>query len=332
MGARPSGFKTGKGFLNGVEGTIVGYEFTDDMFVEGGGREPFKPGKVKGKDGKLKDRFHSLNFILQVLVDGAETPITQALFAGGADDWSISEGGLEIFDAQYPDADVAEEAEIADPKNARQLGANTGFAIFLSSLVEAGFPAQNLPETRANFEAIIGTRCRFVQREDPNMKGQKRKAKNGKEYNYTNTVVDDVLGLPETTETPAATVTKAAPVAKTATVATKTAPAAKAAAPKAKAAKATAEPTVDVKGITTSSLFAITRAEGTLNEEEGSYTIPVAKYNMAILKLLTGKVDADTRSAARTMIADPSYLKLEEGWAYDAAAKTVTVPAEEVSA
>src|SRR5437899_3362543 len=107
MGARPSGFRSGKGFLNGVDGVIVGYRFTDEVFVTGGGgeMEPFKPGKIKGADGKLKDRFHALNFILQVLVDGAETPITQALFVGGADDWNIAEGGLEIFDAQYPDAD-----------------------------------------------------------------------------------------------------------------------------------------------------------------------------------------------------------------------------------
>jgi hypothetical protein len=326
MGARPSAFKSGKGFLNGVDGVITGYRFTDEVFVTGGGgeMEPFKPGKVKGADGKLKDRFHALNFILSVLVDGAETPITQALFVGGADDWNISDGGLEIFDAQYPDADTAEQAEIADPKAAKQLGANTAFSIFLKSLVDAGFPEANLPATRANFEAIIGTRARFVQREDPNMKGKKRLGKDGKERSYTNTVVDDVMGLPEVDAAPAAPVKAAAPKAAV--------KAAGKAAVAPKAGKAAVAQAVDIDAVTTDALFTITRADGTLNEEEGSYTIPVAKYNMAILKLLTGKVDADVRSAARTRIADVKFLSTQNGWAYDADSKTVSVPAEEVTA
>lgn len=331
MGARPSGFKSGKGILNGVDGVIVGYRFTDEVFVTGGGgeMEPFKPGKIKGLDGKLKERFHSLNFILQVLADGAETPVSQALFVGGADDWSIAEGELEIFDAQYPDADTAEQAEIADPKNAKQLGANTAFSIFLASLVAAGFPEANLPATRANFEAIIGTRCRFVQREDPNMKGKKRKGKNGKEYTYQNTVVDDVLALPEAEAVAPVVTAKVAAKVTPKAAAGKAAPVAGKAAPKGKAAVA---PVVDIDSITTDALFTITRADGVVNEEEGSYTIPVAKFNMAILKLLTGKVDADTRSAARTRIADATFLGTENGWVYDAAAKTVSVPAEEVTA
>jgi hypothetical protein len=59
-------------------------------------------------------------------------------------------------------------------------------------LVKAGFPESSLPEDAINFEAIIGTRVRFVQviDEAAKKKGLKQKAKNGKEYDRTRPSVE----------------------------------------------------------------------------------------------------------------------------------------------
>ena len=60
MGARPSSHRKAGGFLNGVDGTILDYQFTDAF-----NGEPWKPGKVKDKKtGKIKDRFHTLYGVL----------------------------------------------------------------------------------------------------------------------------------------------------------------------------------------------------------------------------------------------------------------------------
>ena len=48
-GARPSSFKKGGGFLDGVDLTIVDYQFTDEF-----NGQPFKPGKIKGHVLKVR--------------------------------------------------------------------------------------------------------------------------------------------------------------------------------------------------------------------------------------------------------------------------------------
>src|SRR5213593_1624882 len=112
MGARPSSFKKGGGFLNNVDGTFKGYQFTDEF-----NGEPFNP-KAKGKDGK--PRFHSLYFVPSVRVDGADEDVTTTMFVGGFDDWNVSNDGLTIWDSSY---DTEEEA-IEAGEAARSVGAN----------------------------------------------------------------------------------------------------------------------------------------------------------------------------------------------------------------
>lgn len=317
MGARPSSFRKGGGKLNGVAALITGYVFTDDIvsFEEGGilTREPFKAGKVKGKDGKVKDRFHSLNAIVSFRVDGAETDMEQPFFAGGADDFAISEDGLTIWDAQYETPEAAAEAALEDPKSVKELGAGTAFAALINSLCEAGFPETLLPEDRINYEPIIGTRVQLVQREDPNMKGQKRKGKNGKEYPYTQTVVDDVLALPEGEAAEEAAPAKTAPKA-----AAKPAPAAAKTSAK-PGTKPTASKGPSIEDQTRDVVLEILGAAK-------SDTYKVADLSMEILKRRMSAGPA--RDQMRTIAAKPEFLAGLEAAGliakYDKAKKTIT--------
>src|SRR2546427_537618 len=77
-------------------------------------------------------------------------------------------------------------------------------------------PASNLSEDRLRFDPIIGTRVRFVQRKNEEMAkaGKKRTdKKTGKQYDYTDLVIDQVYELPsnDATPAPAAKATKQAP-------------------------------------------------------------------------------------------------------------------------
>lgn len=170
-GARLSSFKRGGGFLNNVDGVITGYQFTDEF-----------PGGDSGSKKKKGD-FNALYCILSARVDGAEDDVTTTLFAGGADDFEISEDGHTL-------------EPLAEGGGMR---ANTPFFKFLESLIEHNFPETNFPEDVINFEAMIGTRVTFVQvvDEEATKKLGKKKSKDGKkEYNRTDLKVSAVLALP----------------------------------------------------------------------------------------------------------------------------------------
>lgn len=175
MGARPSQFKKGGGFLNNVDGVITDYQFTDEF-----NGEPFKA----GKDPKTKkEKFHSLYCVLSVRVDGADEDVTTTLFVGGADDFEVSDDGHALTPAE----------------DGRELGAGTPFAKLITSLVEAGFPETNLPEDEINYESIIGTRVRFTQKKDEEgtkRLGKRKDKKTGKEYDRQDLVIDQVYDLP----------------------------------------------------------------------------------------------------------------------------------------
>lgn len=180
MGARPSQFKKSGGFLNGVDGVITGYQFSDAF-----NGVAFKP----GKDAKGKQKFHSLYFALSVRVDGADEDTTTTLFVGGAED---EEGGFS----------VSEDGLTLEPvEDGRELGGNSAFAIFITSLVNAGFPDTNLPEDSINYESIIGTRVRLEQVtnvEATKRLGKRKDKKTGKEYDRQDLKVTEVYELPGT--------------------------------------------------------------------------------------------------------------------------------------
>jgi hypothetical protein len=191
MGARPSSFKKGGGFLNGVDGVIVSYEFTDEF-----NGEAYKATKDP-KTGKV--RFHAINCLLGVKVDGAEETVFTTLFVGGFDDFTISEDGLTLT----PNED------------GRELGAGVAFTTLIASLCAAGFPEENLPEDEINFEAIIGTRVRFEQKTNDELtkKLGKRVGKDGKTFNRQDLVITNVYDLPGKAAKPAAGKSAAKPAA-----------------------------------------------------------------------------------------------------------------------
>lgn len=182
MGARPSSFRKPGGFLNGVDGTITGYRWTDEF-----NGQPWTPGK--NAEGKAK--FHSMQFELSARIDGAEADITQNLFAGGFDDYEISEDGLTLT--------AVDGGEVS-------IGANTPVAKFISSLVESGFPESNLSDdpNTVNLEPIIGTRVRFGQAQEIDRKTGKAKQRvvtkgkfAGRSFDQTTTVVMNVYEVPK---------------------------------------------------------------------------------------------------------------------------------------
>lgn len=170
MGARPSSFKKGGGgFLNGVDGKIVDILFTDNAFPD-----------AKPKAGKKA--FNALHCVLTVRADGADDDVTTTLFVGSADELTPSEDGHALL-----------------PEDGRISG-KSDFGIFIGTLVEAGYPEDELPEDSNDFSAIIGWRMRFEQRinEEKTKKLGKRKGKDGKgEYARTDLIVADVYGKDE---------------------------------------------------------------------------------------------------------------------------------------
>jgi hypothetical protein len=162
--------KSGGGFLNGVDGKIVGYSFT---------------AKGPGSDSNGEWVF----FVPQIHTDGAEKAITQHLFFGGADRYTISKDGQTV--------------ENADGGNVT-IGANTPTALFLTSMLDNGLDEAELPDLEGgeplNLAGIVGYRARFAQQVDEKATSKlgKRKYKdaqgNEREANRTNTVVSAVYG------------------------------------------------------------------------------------------------------------------------------------------
>lgn len=268
MGARPSSFKKGGGgFLNNVDGVITGYEFTDEF-----NGNPYSATKVNGKVP-----FHSLYCVLSARVDGADEDVTTTLFVGGADDFAVSDEGHTLT--------AVEEG--------RELGANTGFATLITTLVEAGFPETNLPEDVINFETIIGTRVRFAQRVNAEMKAKGKKRidkKTKKEYDYQDLVIDQVYSLPGTTVAAPVKVVKPAAV-KATKGASKSAP---------------SVPDTDVQDLAVQTLQTI------LAEAGG--TISKAKMGMKVIAKL---MKDPQRNAVQKYLAVDANLTAIEGVEFD---------------
>jgi len=283
MGSRPSSFKKGGGFLNGVDGVITGYRWTDEF-----NGEAFVP----GKDPKTKkDKFHSLFCEVSVRVDGADEDVTQHLFAGGFEDFEISEDGLTLT---APDGGEC------------TIGQNTGAAKFWGSLCAAGFPEDNFSDdpNSVNFEPAVGARVKFVQRKDEESTrklGKRKDKKTGKEYDRTDLVVDVVYELPGTAAAPA----KGAK------------PAAKA---PAKGAKTSAAPTVDIDAIAAQTVVEIVTRMAKPTDKK--------KFSMESLKspVLKSGDGATVKEAVRKRIYEDDYLQSladGDGVEYEGAAYNV---------
>jgi hypothetical protein len=289
MGARPSSFKGGGGFLNNVDGEISDYSFLDVF---------------PGQEAAANAKFTPLYFNVTVAVDGAEEPQSTTLFAGSADDFEISDDGKTLTPV----------TEGGGPRK------GTPFFRFLETLISptgggAGFDEELLPadDEPINYEAILGTRARFVQERDEkaiekNKKNYRKsagkldeqgykKGKDGKFYPPTNPVIEAVLG--EAVE---------APAPKAAAVKGKTA----AAAAKVDKKAPKADPIVVLSDET---LLAI------LADNDGS--IGHAKLPAKIVTKLGSK--HPEREPVRKLMLSDAYLAREAGWSYDASKKIITL-------
>jgi hypothetical protein len=130
--------KGGGGFLNGVDGVIVDYQFTDSPDFGGAGASA------------PRGTFASFFCALTVRQDGSDADETTHLFVGSAEDFVISEDGHEL-----------------QPVENAALWGNTAFAGFYESLVTHGLEDIDPEEGAAlNFTHMIGARCRFIQVKD----------------------------------------------------------------------------------------------------------------------------------------------------------------------
>ena len=249
--ARTSSFRKSGGFLNGVDGRITGYQFTDEF--NGVAFKPSRDPKTK------KEKFHSLYFIPSVRVDGATEDVTTTLFVGGADDFEVSEDGHTLTPVE----------------DGRELGGGTGFSKFVESWEAAagqGSQSDETPEGQYNFTPLIGSRVRLIQRvDDESTKklGKRKDKKTGREYSRTDLVVETVYELTQ----PAEKAVKSAPKA--------------ASAPVSKSNKTTngsgktpKVETVDIKDLASETLVSILA-------DTDSGTINKIKLSMAILKKIT---------------------------------------------
>lgn len=173
--------KGGGGFLNNVDGEVVDYEFTTT--------------NAKGDDTAW------VSFVPTFKVDGAEKPVTQHFFVGGADRYEISSDGKSLT--------MVDESPVT-------FGFSVAFGKFVDSVLTAAEKAEvdlesELPDLGAgeplNLEALIGRRFRFIQEVDEvaNAKvGKRPRKKDGKPVigadgkpvldNRTTTVVAALLG------------------------------------------------------------------------------------------------------------------------------------------
>lgn len=285
-GARPSQFKKGGGFLDGVDVVIKDYQFTDEF-----NGEPFKAGKIKGADGKPMEKPHTLNCLLTVRVDGADEDTTTTLkVAGNFEDWNVSEDGYTI--------EPAEEG--------KELAAGTAFAKLITSLCEADPRIEALlPEDSINYQGIIGTRVRLVQRKDEERTkkfGQKVDKKTGKGYDRKDLVVEQVYELPGSEPAKKTTGGKANPPSKTA-----------------KGKPAAAAQGDDLEQLSKDTLVSI------IADAKGS----IAKSKLS-MKVLTKLMQHPLREDVRKLVFSDAFLALEDGWTYDKSKQIVSL--QEVAA
>ena len=299
MGSRVSSFKKGGGFLDGVDATITGYEFSDKF-----AGKPYVAGKMKdNKTGRMIDKPHSLNCALSVRVDGA-TEDTSATLTVSKD-----------FDLW----DITDDGHTLTPVDDANLGGSSKFGIFIQSWEVAanqGAESDQFGDASFNYTPIIGSRVRLVQRpysaealaSIKKLGGtEKQKGKDGKEYERRNLVVEQVYELAQ----PAAKSNgKAKPVNEARPLGTnKTA-----GKPNGKVAPPVDEQ--DIDELTKATLAEILEGAG------GSITLKKLSLKALTTPLMKGN---SQRDEVRALILSTDFLAQEDGWTYDADSQEVSV-------
>lgn len=254
-----AGSKKGGGFWNNVNVKITEYEFS-----------PKGPGEKKAGDW--------VYLVPTVREDGKDKDTNQHLFLGGVKNYEISKDGQSVTSI---DENSGEALEMTT------YGAKTPAGRFLDTLLENGFPEDELPDLGAgealNLEAIVGYRIRLVQEVDvegTKKRGQRVDEKTGKKYDRTNTVVAAVYGNDD------------APAkgtgAKTAVKGPKGIKADK-------GADALAKQTDDA---------VIAVIEGNVTKANKTGATPVAKLSMGVFRIVKG----DNKDAVRKLVNSDDYV------------------------
>lgn len=271
----------GGGFLNGVAGVIVGYEFDAKEWP--------------GKSGK--DPYTTLTVQLNILADGATEPVKQFLQAGFIyDNQSISDDG-QTLESDDDKGIIGEDSEIAR---------------FLVSAVEAGLPEDAIQEDLRNLSGLVNQRFTFkrVVDEEGTKKFGKRKGKgkDGKvaEYNRDFLLVGEYHGLVEPTKGKKSTAKTAAPKA-----------GAKGAKANGAAKNAEADALIEqAEGV----LLSILADAGKAIDRTG-LSSKVVKYSTENPFSEDAAEHNSIRESLRKLIGSEDFLKRANGWSFDPSAK-----------
>ena len=166
-------FKRGGGYLNEVDVTIVGYQWTV------GDEATIKKGSRKG------ETFTPLSLEPEFLVDGEDEPKTQRLLLGDANGYG----------------EVTDDGAVLQTPDGQGIGERSEVGIFLQSLISGGFDGDLFgdDETAIDLRPMIGARVRLVQ--EVNVEKTKRQGKqqgkDGKEYDRRDLKVATFHGMAE---------------------------------------------------------------------------------------------------------------------------------------
>lgn len=177
MGARPSSFKKGGGFLNEVDALITG------MVFESGDTYPIKKGPRKGEE------FTPLSLTVMARVDGADEDVSKRLLISDASRFG----------------DVSADGTTLATPDGQTISAFSEAGIFINSLVNPieggdGFPESRLGEDddpEITYQPVVGTRVRFIQQERTGKRAGTQTAKDGRVWPLKDLVVAKVYDLPQ---------------------------------------------------------------------------------------------------------------------------------------
>ncbi len=153
--------------------------FEDYEFVLSADQE-IKKGKNKGKT------WSPISFVPVFKQDGAEKSDSQRLL---------------LCNADAVDATVSEDGKTVTFGEGTRIFADNETMIFIQSLVDGGFPEDQLDDDPnvLNLEPAIGARLRLIQEvnaEKTKMQGKQKNDKTGKEYDRRDLKVQTVIAMP----------------------------------------------------------------------------------------------------------------------------------------
>lgn len=156
----PETFSAGGGLLDDV--TVEIKSCTFEMY-DYGGASPAAPGLV----------------LIMQPVDGGEE-VDQFFSAGNAKDWEPSKDGSRLIPT--------------DPERSKSFNKGSNLGILIRSIVEAGFPPDQMDDDVTVFEGMV---AHMVRVPAPKRSGLNRSPRaDGKKYEDMNLVVDNIISLP----------------------------------------------------------------------------------------------------------------------------------------